>query len=127
MPGAAPDRASCINSTTAVCSIAMDGPPAPVLLLTSWHLPSVRAAARAFRHARRLDHLGRAAPGCARMHRWISKRSLLLTSWWDSRESAESWLLSPEVRALDERLRALPGAEARVELREAPPGASGGA
>lgn len=104
----------------------MDGPPAPVLLLTSWHLPSVRAAVRAFPLARRLDHLGRRAPGCTRMHRWISRRSLLLTSWWDSREAAESWLLSPDVRALDERLRSLPGAEARVELRGAGRGASGG-
>ena len=104
----------------------MDGTPAPVLLLASWHLPTVRAAVRAWPLVRRLDHLGSGAPGCALMHRWISKRSLLLTSWWDSREAAESWLLSPDVRALDERLRALPGAEARVELRGAGPAAPGG-
>ncbi|MCY4640931.1 MAG: antibiotic biosynthesis monooxygenase [Chloroflexi bacterium] len=96
----------------------MEESPAPVLLLTAWHLPSMRSAARAFWLARRLDRLGREAPGCVGMHRWVSRRSVLLTSWWRSREAAESWFRSPPVRELDDRLRSLPGAEARVELRE---------
>lgn len=96
----------------------MEPPPAPVLLLTAWRLPRMRSMPRAFWLARRLDRDGRAAPGCARMHRWTSRRSLLLTSWWATRADAEAWLASPAFRALDARLRAIPGAEADIELRE---------
>ncbi|MDE2696070.1 MAG: antibiotic biosynthesis monooxygenase [Chloroflexota bacterium] len=95
----------------------MTQPTAPVLLLTAWHLSRVRSMPRAFWLARRLDRDGRAAPGCVRMHRWISRRSVLLTSWWESRDAAAAWRASPTFRGLDERLRAIDGVEARVELR----------
>lgn len=95
----------------------MTRPTAPVLLLTAWHLPRVRSMPRAFWLARRLDRDGRTAPGCVRMHRWISRRSVLLTSWWESREAALAWRASPTFRELDESLRAIDGVEVRVELR----------
>ena len=96
----------------------MDAPTPPVLLLTSWHLPRMRSMPRAFWLARRLDRDGRGAPGCIRMHRWISRRSVLLTSWWESREAAVAWRATPTFRELDGRLRAIRGAEPRVEIRE---------
>ena len=95
----------------------MQPPTAPVLLLTAWHLRRMRSMPRAFWLARRLERDGRTAPGCVRMHRWISRRSLLLTSLWESREAALAWRASPAFRELDGRLRAIPGVEARVELR----------
>lgn len=88
-----------------------------VLLLTAWHLPRVRSLPRAFWIARRLDRDGRAAPGCVRMHRWVSRRSVLLTSWWESRDAALAWRASSAFRELDGRLRAIPGVDVRVELR----------
>ena len=94
-----------------------EAPPAPVLLMASWRLPRMRSMPRAFLIARRLDRDGRAAPGCARMHRWVSRRSLLLTGWWRSRADAEAWLASPRFRDADARLRAVHGARAEVELR----------
>ena len=94
-----------------------EAPPAPVLLLTSWRLPRMRSMPRAFLIARRLDRRGREAPGCARMHRWASRRSLLLTSWWETRAAAEAWLASERFREGDARLRAIPGARAAVDLR----------
>ncbi len=100
----------------------MNPPTAPVLLLTAWHLPRMRSMPRAFWLARRLDRDGRAAPGCVQMHRWTSRRSVLLTSWWESRDAALTWRASPAFRELDDRLRAIDGVDPRVELRggEAP-------
>jgi heme-degrading monooxygenase HmoA len=97
---------------------ATDPPPAPVLLLTAWHLPRMRYMPRAFWSARRLDRVTRGAPGCARVHRWISRRSILLSSWWESRAAAEAWLSSKAFREHDARMRAIDGAYARIELRE---------
>lgn len=93
---------------------------APVLLLTSWHLPRMRSMPRAFRAVRALDRRTRSQQGCLRVHRWTSRRSLLLTTWWRSRAAADTWLASPSFREANERLRAIPGAEARVDLRETP-------
>jgi len=93
-------------------------PSRPVLLVTAWHLPTMRAA---FRHFWRVRHLERdscrRAPGCVRVHRWVSRRSLLLTSWWSDRASAERWLASDAVRAVDAAARRVPGSSVTVELR----------
>ena len=93
----------------------------PVLLLTSWHLRQMRSMPRAIWALRSLERGTRSAPGCLDVHRWISRRSLLLTSWWRSRDAAQAWLSSAPFEDFDARLRALPGSEARVELRAAPP------
>ena len=93
---------------------------APLLLLTSWHPGRMRSMPRAFWAVRALDRRTRRQQGCLRVHRWVSRRSLLLTTWWRSRAAAEAWLASPAFRECDELLRAIPGAEARVDLRECP-------
>lgn len=94
-----------------------DAGEAPALLLTAWRLGRMRSMPRAFLAARALERRGRAQPGCVRVHRWISRRSLLIASWWRTRGDAEAWLASAPFRETDARLRAIPGAEADVELR----------
>ena len=95
-----------------------DAGAAPVLLLTAWRLGRMRSMPRAFLAVRALERRGRTQPGCVRVHRWISRRSLLLTSWWRTRADAEAWLASAPFRETDARLRAIPGAVADVELRD---------
>ncbi len=92
--------------------------PAPVLLLTSWHLRRMRSMPRTFWEARALERATRRQPGYAGIHRWVSRRSILLESRWESRAAADAWLASPAFRAFDARARSIPGAEARVELRD---------
>ena len=90
------------------------------LLLTAWHLRRMRSMPRMFWRLRRVERDGRDQPDCEWMHRWISRRSLLLTSRWASREAAEAWIASPRFRAVDESARAIEGTEAWTELRTAP-------
>ena len=84
-----------------------------LLLLTSWHLPSVRPMPRLFAHIRRLERDCRAAEGCVGVHRWVSRRSLMLASEWESHDSAEAWMASLPFRRFDALARAL-GGEPRV-------------
>ncbi len=86
-----------------------------VLLLTAWHLRRVREMPRMFWRLRGLERHCRAQPGCLWVHRWLSRRSLLLSSHWESAAAAEAWLASSRFRAFDGEAGALPGAEARVE------------
>ena len=58
-------------------------------------------------------------PGCVLVHRWVSRRSILLSSWWATRAAAEAWLASPAFRRYDRPLRAIRGTHARVEIRDA--------
>ncbi len=88
---------------------------AHVLLLTAWHLRGMRSMPRMFWRLRSLERLCRGQPGCLWVHRWISRRSLLLTSRWESEAAADEWLASAAFRAFDEAARALKGTEARVE------------
>jgi hypothetical protein len=91
---------------------------APVLLLTAWHLPHMWLMPR---HMLALRRLERGAcwsqPGLVRSHRWSSRRSLLMTSWWESREAAEAWLACDALQRFDARIRSVKGAESWVELR----------
>jgi len=86
-----------------------------VLLLTAWHLRRVREMPRMFWRLRGLERHCRAQPGCLWVHRWLSRRSLLLSSRWESAAATEAWLASSRFRDFDASARALPGAEARVE------------
>jgi len=89
------------------------------LLVTSWHLSTMRALPRLLLPLRRLERDSCwAAPGRVRSHRWLSRRSLLLTSWWESREAAEAWMASAAFREFNARARRL-GARPYVELRKA--------
>jgi hypothetical protein len=93
--------------------------PTGALLVTSWHMPSTRAWSRLVIPLRRLERRSCwLAPGWVRSHRWSSRRSLLLTSWWTTSEAAEAWMASDAFRAFDARARRL-GARAYVELRGA--------
>jgi hypothetical protein len=94
--------------------------PAPALLLiAAWHLPRMRSLPRALWRVRRLDRSSRASPGCFWMHRWLSRRSLALTSAWASEGAAEAWLASVGFRETDSALVAA-GAR-RLLLRGRPP------
>ena len=96
-----------------------------LLLITAWHLPRMRSMPRLLWRLRALDRGSRDAVGLRWMHRWLSRRSLLLTSRWDSAENAERWLASEAFRHFDQLARAVPGAVARIErhhpTQDAPP------
>jgi len=88
-----------------------------VLLLTGWHLRHMRSMPRMFWRLRRLEQAARAQPGCLWVHRWISRRSLLLTLRWRSEDAARAWLASESFIAFDAAARALPGSDGFIELR----------
>ena len=88
----------------------------PVLLITAWHLRHVRSMPRAFLHIRRLDLATRGEAGCLWVHRWISLRSVLLTTTWQSERDAQRWLRSADFTRTDRALRSIDGTVARVEL-----------
>ena len=90
-------------------------PDAPLLLLTSWHLPRMRSMPRLFLAIRRLERDCRVSAGCLHVHRWGSRRSLMLASEWESEEAATSWLASLPQRRFN-ALAQSAGAEARVRL-----------
>jgi hypothetical protein len=98
---------------------------AAVVVLTGWHLPTMRSMPRALWRVRGLDRWTRERTGCAWVHRWASRRSLLLTTRWDSEEAAERWLASAPLGEVDRALRAA-GARAWVERYMADGGPSGG-
>ncbi len=102
-------------------SEASDPAEAPVLLVTAWHLPRMRSMPRAFVHVRRLDHATRNAPGALWVHRWISRRSLMLTTRWKTEADAHRWLNSPTFARTSAALGEIDGAVERVEqYREDP-------
>jgi heme-degrading monooxygenase HmoA len=88
---------------------------APVLLLTAWHLPRMRGMLRGFYNVRKLDFATRGWPGCRWVHRWISRRSLLLTTAWESWDEARDWLGSAEFRRTDLAIRGIDGTVVRIE------------
>ena len=85
-----------------------------VVVLGAWHLPRMRSMPRAFWRVRALDHWTRRQPGCTWVHRWGSRRSLLLTTRWTSSAAADAWLTSERFTEVDRALRRA-GARARVE------------
>ena len=88
---------------------------APVLLITAWHLRRMRSMPRAFYHVRRLDLATRGQAGCLWVHRWGSRRSLMLTTSWASETHARSWLEGASFTRTATALRAIDGTLARVE------------
>jgi len=61
----------------------------------------MRPMPRLFAHIRRLERDCRAADGCVHVHRWVSRRSLMLASEWTSDEAADAWLASLPFRRFD--------------------------
>lgn len=88
-----------------------------VLLLTGWHFRRMRSMPRMFWRLRRLERAAREQDGCLWVHRWISRRSLLLTSRWRSEQAARAWLTSEPFVAFDAAARALPDSQPLLELR----------
>ena len=100
--------------------------PGGWLLLTAWYFTSVRSMPRMMWRARRLQRSLRTQPGCEHMHRWISRRAILVLTRWGSEAEARAWAASPAYQAFDRRALAIPGTAAVLELR-APLGAAGSA
>src|SRR5690606_823779 len=92
-----------------------------VVLLTRWHFPSMRVMPRQFWRIRALDRGTKGTSGCLWVHRWVSRRSLLLTSEWVDFEAAERWLASERLVAFDGSARKVPGSRAYIDwLRRSP-------
>jgi len=88
---------------------------APVLLITAWHLTRMRSMPRGFYNVRKLDFATRGRAECVWVHRWISRRSLMLTTAWRSWEAARAWLDSAEFERTDAAIRRIEGTVVRVE------------
>lgn len=93
------------------------------MMLMGVHLRSMLPMPLYFWRIRRLERALRRQPGLLRAHRWVSRRSLLLMSWWQDREAAEAWLDHPSHEAMLQRARQDPGAALWVELYELAAGA----
>ena len=88
---------------------------APVLLITAWHLKRMRSMPRSFYYVRKLDFATRQQTGCLWVHRWISRRSLMLTTAWRSEVDARRWLEGDSVARTDAVLRSIDGTVVRFE------------
>ena len=91
--------------------------PAGWLLLTAWYVTSMRAMPGMMLRARRLQAALRGEPGCLHVHRWISRRGVLVLTRWESREAAWAWLASPAYRRFDDAAMRIPGTATVVEIR----------
>ncbi len=92
------------------------------MTLMGLHLRSMVSMPLHFWRIRRLERVLRRQPGLLRAHRWVSRRSLLLMSWWRDRETAEEWLKHPAHERMLQLAREDPGAALWVELYELSPG-----
>ncbi len=94
----------------------------PILLLTSLHLPTMPAMWATFWRVRDIARVMLGQPGCLKVFRWSSRRSLLIMSWWRDEASLSSWLdhsehsrllawvrAHPNVGFSEETFRKLPG------------------
>lgn len=100
----------------------MNAPPdAPVLLIVAAYLPAMRSMPRRFLAARRAERALRGVPGCALVHRWVSRRSILLTSWWPDTSAAQRALAAPAVRQFLDVARRVPGADVWTAVYMAAP------
>jgi len=75
-------------------------PPKGTLAVMALHLRSMWAMPSFFLRVRRMERMLKGRAGVMRYHRWVSRRSLLLTVWWERREEAEAWLDGADVKAL---------------------------
>ena len=72
----------------------------PVLMLLALHAEGMLPMPYLFWRVRRLAQAVQRQPGALKVHRWLSRRSLLVMSWWRDRAAAEGWLEHPEQRRL---------------------------
>ncbi|GBD14853.1 hypothetical protein HRbin25_00736 [bacterium HR25] len=71
----------------------------PLLVLTALHLSGMWLLPLYFWRTRRLERRARGRPGCLKAFRWISRRSVLLMTWWADLPSAQGWLQDEGHRA----------------------------
>lgn len=90
----------------------------PLLMLMALHLHSMLPMPLYFWRIRRLERVLKRQPGLLRAHRWLSRRSLLLMSWWRDRGTAEAWLKHRAHKRMLQLVRGDPGAALWVELYE---------
>lgn len=89
-----------------------------ILMLMALHLRSMLPMPLYFWRVRGLEKVLRRQPGLLRAHRWVSRRSLLLMSWWRDRAVAEAWLEHPAHQKMLQRVWESPGVALWVELYE---------
>lgn len=99
----------------------MNDTPKPVLLLIALHLNSMLPMLVLFWRVRALAGVAQRQPGVVRVHRWLSRRSLLLMSWWENSSSAEAWLAHPACQKMLRYAEAHPKIRLRVEMYETLP------
>lgn len=90
----------------------------PMLMLLAVHLPGMGLAFRYFWRVRKLDRALKRHDGVERVHRWASRRSLLLTIWWRDAEAARAWVESEDVTALRSAVEAIEKAHFSVAMCE---------
>ncbi len=95
----------------------------PLLLLIALHLRSMLPMPLAFWRVRRLERELKGLPGVLKVHRWLSRRSLLLTVWCGSEEVADACLAAPGLAELRRRAGAGRGTRLWAERYALLPGA----
>lgn len=75
-----------------------------------------------FWRVRSLEKALKRQPGMLKAHRWMSRRSLLLMSWWADRAAAAAWLARPEYERMARRASEREDVSLWVELYEMAPG-----
>ncbi len=99
----------------------MNDTPKPVLLLIALHLDSMLPMLVLFWRVRALAGVAQRQPGVVGVHRWLSRRGLLLMSWWEDSSSAEAWLAHPACQKMLRCAEAHPSIRLRVETYETLP------
>ncbi len=92
--------------------------PQPVLMLLALHVDSMLPMPYLFWRVRRLAQTMQRQPGILKIHRWLSRRSLLIISWWQDGAAAEAWLNHPEQRRMLQWTGARPKLGLWIELYE---------
>lgn len=77
-----------------------------------------------FWKVRRLARVLQGQAGALRVHRWLSRRSLLIMAWWRDRAAAEAWLGHPAQRQMVAWTQSRPHLSLWIELYELAPGAT---
>jgi len=70
----------------------------PVLMLLALHAKGMWPMPYLFWRVRRLARVLQGEAGALKVYRWLSRRSLLIMSWWRDIEAAEAWLDHPAER-----------------------------
>jgi heme-degrading monooxygenase HmoA len=75
----------------------------------------MRVMPRMFWRLRKLEHATRDVAGCDWHYRWISRRSLLLMTRWESTDAMDAWIKDRPFRVFHARAMRIPGTRHRRE------------